>query len=115
MHIDNTSSHQIQYGAVTLDIEHRTVTIANHAVPFTPAEFAVLEALLEHPGYVRTRAQLMQRLPHESMQSIDRIIDVYVRNIKRKLQPARLSVGYLETVFGSGYRVEPGTDGSSAL
>ena len=100
------ASSLLQFGAVTLDVTQRTVMIDNHAVPFPPAEFSVLEALLEHPGYVRTRMQLMQRVSDATMQTVDRVIDVYVRNIRRKLQPAGLALQYVETVFGSGYRLE---------
>lgn len=96
---------QYQCGNLTLDSARRTAHVLGKPVAFGPTEFALLEALLERPGFVRTRAQLLARLPASAGQLDESSIDVHMRSIRHKLALAGIVVGHVETVFGSGYRV----------
>jgi len=99
------SARQLHYADLTMNIARRTVRVADQIVDLMPSEFAVLQALLERPGFVRSRSQLVDRLPGESQQTLDRTIDVHVRNLRRKLEHGVQGANYIETVFGAGYRV----------
>ncbi|MCU0634074.1 MAG: response regulator transcription factor [Gemmatimonadaceae bacterium] len=83
----------------------REVRVGGHSIDLTPSEYAVLVALLARPGIVFSRAELLDRLPNDGAHALDRTVDVHVSNIRRKLAVGALGSGYIETVFGAGYRV----------
>jgi DNA-binding response OmpR family regulator len=95
----------LRYADLTVDPARREVHIADAPVDLTPSEFAVLTALLARPGIVFSRAELLDRLPNDGGQQLDRTVDVHVSNLRRKLAHGSLGTGYIETVFGAGYRV----------
>ncbi|WP_296603333.1 response regulator transcription factor [Nocardioides sp.] len=71
------------------------------AVPCTPGEFALLEALAAEPGRVFSRDQLLRELhgPHGPSDHVTRrTVDVHVANLRKKLDPA-----LIRTVYGVGY------------
>jgi two-component system phosphate regulon response regulator PhoB len=91
-------------GPITLDIARHRVEVDGFAIGLAPREFALLQALLEAPGRVLTREQLLRRawgLAHaEDIES--RTVDVHVRRLRAKLGDAgRLLV----TIKGVGYQL----------
>jgi two-component system, OmpR family, response regulator BaeR len=95
----------LRYADLTLDPADRLITLAGEPVELTPSEFAVLAALLRRPGTVHSRAALLDQLPNEGRQALDRTVDVHVSSIRRKLAHGLLGATYIETVLGAGYRV----------
>jgi DNA-binding response OmpR family regulator len=95
----------IRYADLVLDHARRDVTVADQPVDLTPSEYAVLSTLLARPGIVFSRAELLDRLPHDGAQALDRTVDVHVSNIRKKLAGGALGTTYVETVFGVGYRM----------
>jgi DNA-binding response OmpR family regulator len=86
-------------GAMRLDASQLEVELGDHRIDLTPSEFAILRALALRPGRVVSRARLVESLPKGSTETLDRTVDVHVRNLRRKLTPA-----CIETVVGAGYR-----------
>jgi DNA-binding response OmpR family regulator len=91
-------------GALTINRATRSVTIDGHVVDLTPSEFTILETLAERPGHVRSRAQLLESLPGERNESLERTVDVHIRNLRRKIEPDPADPRYVLTVLGTGYR-----------
>jgi DNA-binding response OmpR family regulator len=94
----------LRVGDLSLDRATRGVTVADRAVSLTPSEFELLAALMESPGRVFTREQLLERLQGNDYEGVERTIDVHIRNIRKKLEPDPAQPRYVETVFGVGYR-----------
>jgi DNA-binding response OmpR family regulator len=94
----------LRVGDLTLDRGTRGVSVGNHAVSLTPSEFELLAVLMESPGRVFTREQLLERLQGNDYEGVERTIDVHIRNIRKKLEPDPTQPRYVETVFGVGYR-----------
>jgi two-component system, OmpR family, response regulator ResD len=90
--------------AVQVDLETRRVTSHGRDLELTSSEFALLVAMMRRPGHVLSRAQLLDALPGESSQSLDRTIDVHVRNLRRKLERDPAEPELIQTVVGAGYR-----------
>ena len=67
----------------------------------TLSEFLLLQALLEHPGWVLSREALIEAIYQDNYYGSDRIIDTHVKNLRKKLP-----VPYVKTVIGAGYRWE---------
>ena len=69
-------------------------------VPLTPAEFAVLAIMLDHPGRVISRRRLLAAAGRQA--AGDRAADVYIAQLRAKLGPAWA----IRTVRGAGYALE---------
>jgi len=75
-------------------------------LPLTPVEFRILSELIEHPGRVYSRQQLLD-LAHEDQRDInDRTVDSHVKNIRRKLAASPALGECLQSVYGVGYRFD---------
>lgn len=92
---------------VVLDRGAYSVTVANRPISLTPSEFELLAILMGTPGRVYSRAQLLERLQGEDGESVERTIDVHIRNLRAKIEPVPGEPRYIETVFGIGYRFRP--------
>lgn len=104
------ASERIVAGDLSIDLASRQVTAAGTLLELTPSEFALLEALAIRPGRVLSRQVLLDRMPGGgSDTTMERTVDVHVRNARRKLSaivPAPLV--RIETVLGAGYRLAIG-------
>lgn len=60
--------------------------------------------MARHPGRVFTRAQLLDAVRGDAVESFDRAIDVHVKNIRRKIEVDPRRPRYLLTVYGVGYK-----------
>jgi two-component system OmpR family response regulator len=92
----------VTHGAVRIDNERHEVLYEGRLVPLTPTEFGVLGALLERPGVVLSRAQLMQRAYRYDNLITERTIDTHVRRIRAKFREQ--GGDPIATVHGVGYK-----------
>jgi two-component system OmpR family response regulator len=90
------------HGGIEVDTERHEVRYAGRLVPLTPTEFGVLGALLERPGVVLSRGQLMQRAYRYDNLITERTIDTHVRRIRAKFRVA--GGDPIATVHGVGYK-----------
>ena len=91
---------QLRCGNLTLDLRTRYAHIEGRQIELTAREFTLAEVLLRHPGQVLSREQLLDQVWGLDFDPGSNIVDVYVRNLRRKLGSARI-----ETVRGMGYRL----------
>jgi two-component system copper resistance phosphate regulon response regulator CusR len=87
-------------GAVSLDLRSRRAAVDGRTVDLSAREFALLEALMRHPGQVLTRQQLLSHVWGYDFDPGSNVVDVYVRYLRRKL-----GADTIETVRGAGYRM----------
>jgi DNA-binding response OmpR family regulator len=71
----------------------------------TPAEFALLAALVRHPGAVLTRDQLLEVVTRRPDEVFDRVVDVHVANLRKKLGDDPVEPWLIETIPQTGYRL----------
>ncbi len=91
-------------GDIELNPVEHSVRLAGEPVALTLKEFGLLEYFLRHPGEVVNREDLLAHLWDFNYESFSNVIDVHVKNLRRKL--ARGDRGdLLETVRGIGYRL----------
>lgn len=99
-------------GRIRLDpVEHR-VEVADQPVELTATEFKILQVLLDRPGRVFSRQDLIDRsYPGRHFVS-DRTLDSHMRRIRQKIREAAEAAGDaghahdpIETVHGVGYRM----------
>ena len=94
----------LRCGELELDPDRLSVAYAGTAVAVTVTEFRLLEALARRPGIVLSRARLLETVRGDESVVADRIIDTYVRRLRRKLEAIDASFSCIETVIGAGYR-----------
>ena len=95
---------RLKVGRLELDSERLEVRYSGQLVASTVTEFRLLEVLARRPGIVFTREQLMQLTRDDDSIVVDRIIDTYVRRLRRKLEEIDAQFSGIETVVGAGYR-----------
>ncbi|MFD7610700.1 response regulator transcription factor [Streptomyces sp. NPDC059828] len=101
----------LKVGAITVDpLRHEVRGSSGDVVPCTRGEFTVLSAMAAEPGRVFTRKQLLERTRGWDAASTDRTIDMYIMNLRKKLELNPRRPAQLVTVYGVGYKLTPGPD-----
>ena len=88
-----------------VDAATRRAHVHDAVLELTRVEFDLLASLLESPGRVFTRSELIDRVWGDGYAITDRTIDSHVKSLRRKVLDAGGDPGLLETVRGVGYRV----------
>jgi DNA-binding response OmpR family regulator len=94
----------VRAGPLELDPERLEVRWRGATIGVTVSEFRLLEALAERPGVVFSRERLMERMRGDDSVVAERIVDTYVRRLRRKFEGADGTFDAIETVIGAGYR-----------
>jgi len=89
---------------LTIDPDRYETTTPNGPLELTPTEFKVLWELALHAGRVLTREQLLDRVWGIDFYGNERVVDVYVGQVRRKLEEAT-GEPLIETVRGVGYKL----------
>jgi two-component system alkaline phosphatase synthesis response regulator PhoP len=98
------AGERTQIGDVTIDPQRLTVSRGKTAIDLTPTEFQIVAALARQPGRILTRAQLLDAVSGDAVETFDRAIDTHIKNIRRKLEPDPRDPQYILTVYGLGYK-----------
>jgi DNA-binding response OmpR family regulator len=94
----------LEAGPVTLSIEQHVAAINGTPVELTPIEFDLLATLLQYPGQVFTRLQLLENTQDAAYEGYERAIDQHIKNLRAKLGDDARSPRYILTVYGVGYK-----------
>ena len=86
---------------LVIDSGRHEVTLQGKALDLTAAEFRLLHLLARRPGWVLTRANIVEGVHGNDYPVTDRAVDVKIVALRKKLGPA---ASYIETVRGVGYR-----------
>lgn len=95
-----------QQGAFAIDTEGRRIRLQGQLLDLTRYEHALLEALLQRPGAILSRAQLMDRGWDSHADSADRTVDTHVKTLRAKLRAAGAQVDPIRTHRGVGYSLD---------
>lgn len=88
----------------TLDTRARALrNPADEVVPLSTAEFHLLRVLLQHPGLVLSRSQLLDLTQRSDSEVFDRSVDSQISRLRKKLEPDPRHPKMLKTVRGDGY------------
>ncbi|MGH2784464.1 MAG: response regulator [Actinomycetota bacterium] len=94
----------LRCGPIVVDLTKRLVKRDGAAVHLTPTEFALLEALVTHPGKLLTHRWLMERAAGGVSGSASQYVRVYVAQLRRKLEDDPTRPRWILTEPGLGYR-----------
>lgn len=104
------SGEVLRSGDVMLDKGMRTVKVKDRTISLTPTEFGLLAEMMSAPGRVFSRSELLDAIQGISFESMERSINVHIRNLRTKIEPDPANPRYVETVFGVGYRFNASLD-----
>jgi two-component system, OmpR family, response regulator RegX3 len=106
-----TGSRRASTGAadVTMDLAARRAWRAGRELSLTRKEFDLLARLLEVPGHVVKREDLMSDVWDVNWFGSTKTLDVHVAALRRKLADDPTRPRYIQTVRGVGYRFDPGS------
>ena len=94
-------------GGFELDRDGHRVRYRGRALDLTRYEYAVFAALLQRPGAILTRAQLMNQGWDSDADSADRTVDTHIKTLRHKLRAAGVEPDPIRTHRGLGYSFEP--------
>ena len=92
-------------GPLWLDPSARIATLDSAPLVLTKVEFDLLLALIDAPGRVRSREQLLLAAADRDFEAFDRSIDVHISSLRKKLDDDPKAPRYIETIRGIGYRM----------
>jgi two-component system KDP operon response regulator KdpE len=95
----------VEIGALSIDLEKRSVEVDGKLVQLTPHEFELLRALARHPGKLMTHSVLLREVWGRAYGDESHYLHVYVSQLRRKLEPDPARPRYILTEPGAGYRL----------
>lgn len=93
----------IRHGDLALNPATREATLAGKPLGLSAREFALLEALLDRPGAILSRAQLEERIYGWGEEIESNAVEVYIHSLRKKL-----GADFIKNVRGVGYKVTKG-------
>ncbi|CAM5267166.1 hypothetical protein LSPH24S_09859 [Lysinibacillus sphaericus] len=90
-----------QIGTIT-----RKVSVEGKVIPLTLKEFELLQFCMKNPGNAYSREQLLERIWDIDYLGGTRTVDTHIKTLRLKL--GKEAAGYIQTVWGVGYRFDPG-------
>ena len=94
----------IERGNLLLNMDRHECHWKGERIKLTVTEFLLLESLVNRPGYVKNRDQLMSAAYSDDLYVDDRTIDSHIKRIRRKFKVIDKNFDSIETLYGVGYR-----------
>ncbi|MGO1068456.1 two-component system response regulator CreB [Lysobacter sp. CA199] len=88
------------------DTQGKRIRYRGQALDLTRYEYGLLAALLQRPGAVLSRAQLMDRVWGDALDSGDRTVDTHIKTLRAKLREVAADSDPIRTHRGLGYSLE---------
>lgn len=93
----------IRAGVLEIDVPRQRVKVAGRGIELTAREFDLLYALARHPERIFTREILLEQVWGTQYYGDPRVVDVYIRRLRQKIEPDPAHPRFIMTRWGSGY------------
>lgn len=104
--VTTAEKQRLVFEKLVIDPERREVTIDNQLIPLTALEFDLLRFLASHPGRVWRRSELIQEVWDYEYVGDQRVVDVHIGQIRKKIEIDVTQPILIQTVRGVGYKFE---------
>jgi two-component system OmpR family response regulator len=104
VHILETENVEIHEGALAINLPKRTVLLDGKPIELTAAQFDILVFMMQQPGRVWSRLDLLGASTGSSFEGYERTIDAQIKNIRKALGEESSKSRFIETIRGIGYR-----------
>lgn len=105
--VTTAEQQRLTFNNLEIDPVRREVTLDQQSVPLTALEFDLLHFLASHPGRVWRRAELIQKVWDYEYVGDQRVVDVHIGQIRKKIEQDTTQPAMIQTVRGVGYKFEP--------
>ena len=95
---------RLNLGAMAIDVEKRSVTVAGQAIDLTAKEFDLLLQFAEHPGRVYSRQQLLDLVWGTGHMGYEHTVNSHINRLRGKIETNPAEPEYVLTVWGVGYK-----------
>ena len=106
--LDEPEDGWLRVADLALNPSSREVMRGSEPIHLTAKEFDLLHHLFRHPGQVQERRSILNALWGEDWVGDDNLLDVYVRYLRKKLEPAGRPT-LIQTVRGVGFMLKEGS------
>ena len=96
----------IKFGQLQINLVARSVTLTGQPIALSSNEFDLLVYLASHAGAVQSRETIFQNLYRREYDGIDRLLDVRISHLRKKLGESDASER-IKTIWGHGYLFVP--------
>ena len=103
-----TEAKSIEAGDFRVDTETRAVTVCGQEVHLTPREYELLLYFVRHPDIVLTHRVLLSAVWGGDYVEQTEYLRVFVRHLRKKIEPEPANPRYILTDPWTGYRFNPG-------
>ncbi len=83
--VETPAEDVLQYRGLTVNLPQKKVTIDGEETSLTKKEFEILALLLQHPGRVFSREDILTRVWNDEVYVLDRTIDVNITRLRKKI------------------------------
>src|SRR6185369_10598273 len=94
----------LQFGALTIDVEKRTVRLGREPIELTAKEFDLLLHFARNPGRVYTRSQLLDQVWGYGHDGYEHTVNSHINRLRSKIEPDHAQPAFILTVWGVGYK-----------
>lgn len=101
----------LQAPGLVLDGDRYRARLHSRDLELTAVEFKLLKLLVENPGRIYGREQIMARIYPDDRFVNDRTVDSHIKKLRRKIQAVDPQAELIHSVYGVGYKLERLTEG----
>lgn len=95
---------EIAVGDLRIDLRSHSASLSGERLELSKLEFDLLSALAQHPGMAWPRERLLERVWGSDFPGTERVVDVHITGLRKKLGDTSDTPRFIETVRGVGYR-----------
>ncbi|MTJ32317.1 response regulator transcription factor [Aphanizomenon sp. UHCC 0183] len=107
--VTNAEQQRLIFDKLTIDSMRREVMINSEPIPLTALEFDLLYFLASHPARVWRRSELIQEVWDYEYVGDQRVVDVHIGQIRKKIEIDPTQSTLIHTIRGVGYKFECAT------
>jgi DNA-binding response OmpR family regulator len=104
--VANTEQQCLVFEKLIIDSVRREVLVNNETIALTALEFELLYFLASHPGRVWRRTELIQQVWDYEYVGDQRVVDVHIGQIRKKIEVDPTQSTLIQTIRGVGYKFE---------
>jgi len=97
---------RVELGHLSLDKQSMLCKWKDNSIDLTSTEFSILITLMERPGTIKTRDDLINEAFNETLNKEDRVIDSHIKRIRRKFLSVDPQFDLIKTIYGVGYKIQ---------
>lgn len=104
--VETTNEKIYTAGGLSINDDHKEVTVDGELVKLTPIEYNILLMLMKNQGRVFSINQIYEAIWNEDAIGADNTVAVHIRHIREKIEINPREPRYLKVVWGVGYKIE---------